>query len=106
MTCAHNARYRWTTGFQCEDCNTWFAKDSPTYRSGELLSSIWMVLNNLNVDSRRAGGSLLDDDADALQTRIGIGKKHENYEELIAEAEVIMARHTLTSDSASMGLSF
>lgn len=102
MTCSHNRRYRWTHGFQCEDCNTFFPNDSPTYRSGELLSSIWMVLNNINVDSRRAGGPLLDDDADALQDKIGIGKTHENYEELIAEAEVIMARHGKNKESASM----
>lgn len=93
MTCAHNQICRYTHGFHCEDCNTFFPKDSPTYRSSQLLSSIWMVLHNLQKP-----------DADAMRDKIGIGEKHENYEALIAEAEVIMAKYKVNSDSATFTL--
>jgi len=54
MKCNHKARIRYTHGFYCEDCNTFFDKDSPTYRADALLSSIWMVLHNINAESHRA----------------------------------------------------
>ncbi len=103
MECKHNQRCRYTHGFFCENCSTFFDKASATYRSGELLSSIWMVLHNISVGSRRAGGG---DDAEvaAMLEKIGIGKSHENHEELIAEAEEIMEKYGVDSDSAMMRL--
>ena len=55
IACIHNARCRYLHGYYCEDCDTFFHKDSDTYRSDELLQSIWMVLHNINVDLSRAG---------------------------------------------------
>lgn len=101
--CIHNARCRYHDGFLCEDCKTFFGKDSPTYRSDELLSSIWMVLNNINADRHRAGLESLEDVA-KLKEEIGIGKKHDNYEDIISRAEIIMAKHGKNSGSASMTL--
>ncbi len=100
-TCSHNHRTRYDTGFYCEDCLTFFTKDSPTYRSDELLSSIWMVLNNINAQRCRNNLKPLQDVAD-LKDEIGIGKKHLNYEDIILRAEVVMKMNGKNSDSASM----
>lgn len=101
--CRHNARCRYTDGFFCEDCGTWFSKDSPTYRNGELLSDIWMVLHNINAELGQAGKEYIEE-ITKLTDRIGIGIKHENYEELIAEAEKLMSKYGKNSESASFVL--
>ena len=103
VDCQHNQRSRYTSGFYCKDCDTFFSKDSKTYRSSELMSSIWMVLNNINVDRSRRGLPLCGDVA-ALKDEIGIGKAHDNYEDIIRRAELVMAKHGKTSDSAYMTL--
>lgn len=103
MPCIHNQRCRYTHGFYCEDCKTFFPVDSPTYRSDELLSSIWMVLNNINADRQQKGKPKLSE-VEAMKNKIGIGKKHENYEELIAEAETIMKKYHVTAKSATVTL--
>ncbi len=102
--CQHNQRCRYEHGFYCEDCKTFFGKDSSTYRKGELLFSIWMVLNNINVDEYRAGRKPIIE-VENIQEKIGINKQHENYEELITEAEIILAKYNKTSDSASIIIS-
>lgn len=99
----HNQRCRYSHGFYCEDCNTFFPKDSSTYRSDELLSSIHMVLNNINVDLIR-NNEEEDKDVREMMNKIGIGVNHENYEELIAEAEVIMRKYNKDADSAVVKL--
>lgn len=99
--CIHNARCRYENGFYCEDCNTYFDKCSPTYRGGELLSSIWMVLHNINVDRMRQ--SLVADVAvAAMEERIGVGKQHDNYEDIISKAEALIAVYGKNSESASI----
>ena len=99
MECTHNQRCRYTHGFYCEDCHTFFDKNSATYRSGEMLSSIWMVLHNINANSLQAGGPEIAE-AVAMRDKIGIGLHHEKYEALIAAAEEVMARHGVTAKSA------
>lgn len=100
--CIHNQRCRYTHGFYCEDCNVFFSKHSPTYRSSELLSSIWMVLNNINAARSRTNLPKLED-VDQIQNKIGIGVSHpDNFEELIKEAEIIMSRYGKHSESASI----
>lgn len=103
MKCTHSHRCRYTHGFYCEDCATFFDKDSPTYRSGELLSSIWMVLHNIDADSVGSGGPEILE-ALTMRDKIGIGKQHEDYEALIAEAEAVMAKYGTTSSSATLVL--
>ncbi len=98
MSCEHNNRSRFTRGFYCSDCDTFFGKDSPTYRSGELLSSIWMAVRNLGIE---LGGS---PEAKALCNRIGIGKKHDNYEDLIQEGLAFLAKHGQDEDAATVVL--
>lgn len=103
MGCTHNKRCRYTNGYYCEDCKTFFDKDSSTYRSTELLSNIWMVLNNINADYYRRH-NLNIGEVVALKEKIGFGKTHENYEELIADAEILMAKYKKNSKSASVTL--
>lgn len=103
MSCRHNARCRYTHGFYCEDCHTFFSKDSPTYRSDELLSSIWMVLHNINAELGQADKEPIEEVTE-LADRIGIGIKHDNYEELITEAEKLMVKYGKNSESASFTL--
>lgn len=99
--CVHNQRERYSDGYYCNDCKTFFSKDSPTYRQTELLSSIWMVLWNVNAERVQTGLIRLDE-VSALADEIGIGKLHDNYEELISKAEVLMAKHGKNSDSATV----
>lgn len=104
MTCIHDQRTRYTHGFFCDDCHTFFGEDSPTYRSDELLSSIWMVLHNINVKRFRASLPIDQEIAD-LKEEIGIDKKHDNYEDMIKRAEIAMKKHAVSSESASLVLS-
>lgn len=39
-----------------------------------------------------------------MRDKIGIGIEHNNYEELIAEAEFIMTRHGVNSESCAVVL--
>lgn len=103
IKCIHNDRTRFTNGFHCHDCGTFFEKDTPTYRSDELLSKIWMVLHNINADRMRKNKKRIVE-VDSMRDKIGIGKSHDNYEELIAEAEIITAAHGKNSKSATLVL--
>jgi hypothetical protein len=100
-TCPHNQRSRFTHGFFCKDCNTFFENGSDVYRSGELLSSIWMVLHNINVHSVRDGMGEAED-ALYMRNKIGIGLQHDDYEGIISEAEIVMEKYGKTSKSASI----
>ena len=95
----HNRRCRYTNGFYCEDCYTFFKKDSPTYRSSELLSSIQMVLHNINTRRKNK-----DEEVLKLKNEIGIGIEHENYEDLISRAEVLMRKHNCNAGSATIAI--
>lgn len=101
--CEHNARIRYTDGFHCEDCDTFFSVDSPTYRSDELLCSIWMVLRNINADQICNNLPIIQEVKD-MEEEIGIGIEHANYEELITKAEKIMAKYGKNSKSATITL--
>lgn len=99
----HNRRERYTHGFFCRDCQQFFSKDSATYRSSELLAAIWCVLHNLYCASCRAGIPL--EDVKQMRDKIGLGKKHSNYEEIIEEATRLMAKYGVDENSATHVLS-
>ena len=101
--CIHNARSRYTHGFYCRDCATFFEKSSAVYRKEELVKSIYMVLNNINAPLLREGRAGHKDVAD-MKEEIGIGKTHENYEDIIFRAEKIMSKHGMCADSAKITL--
>ena len=101
--CIHNARTRYTHGFHCRDCNTFFGKDSPTYRSDELLDTIFCTLHNENCRIKNSGGET-PKDIIAMLEEIGIGKKHENYEDVIARSVAIMHKHGLNTNDSIMVL--
>ena len=62
-----------------------------------------MVLHNINVQRSREGQDK-DADVKTMMDKIGIGIKHENYEELIAEATVIIEKYGKDSESATVTL--
>ncbi len=101
--CIHNKITRYTDGFYCNDCNNFFDSSSKTYRKSQLLSNIWMVLNNIIVDEHGKSGN---DIKEVLEMRdeIGIELQHENYEEIISKAEIIMNKYGKNHDSASIPL--
>lgn len=99
--CVHNKRKRYSNGYYCNDCSRFISKDSPEYRQGELLSSIWMVLWNINAERRQNKLPPFDDVAQLVE-EIGIGKRHENYEDLISKAEALMENYGKNSDSATL----
>ena len=101
--CDHNNRMRFTDGFHCSDCQTYFPKDSPTYRRDELLNSIELVLWNIHVDLRRAFGAETSD-ALEMSNKVRHGYSRDGYEDLIAEAEVIMRKYGKTCESATVVL--
>lgn len=104
MMCSHNQRTRYTHGFLCEDCDTFFSESTTTYRSTELLSTLWMVLNNIHVEVHRRDGVGVPK-ALLLRNKIGIGIEHEDFEDLIKEAESIMYEYGYTKDSAQVRIS-
>jgi len=104
--CDHNDRLRYDIGFHCYDCNEFFHKDSPTYRSGELLSSLWMAVHNQCVYLSRDDKKDTDEyrELDAMRDKIGIGKKHDNYEEIITEAESVLSKRNSSAESVNIYL--
>lgn len=101
--CDHNKRCRYAHGFFCEDCGTFFPKESATYRSGEYLSSLWMACHNINASALQAGKPEVPE-AIEMRDKIGIGKRHANYEELIAEAEAMLAKYGSHGEAATLTL--
>ena len=97
VACKHKARTRYTHGFFCDDCNTFFGSDTSTYRSSELLNLLHMVCHNLNVKHNSA--ELL-----AMGDKIGLGVEHGNFEELIAETEKLLERYNASSADATIVL--
>jgi len=63
-----------------------------------------MVLWNLNV-ARVREGKKKNPIITAMVDKIGIGIDHDNYEEIIEEAEMIMTRHGVNAESASVDIS-
>lgn len=103
MECSHNQRNRFTHGFYCKDCSKFFSKESAVYMSNEFLSTLWCALHNINAESICNGGPQINN-VIAMRDKIGIGIKHDNYEDLIAEAEAMLSKYGTTADSAIMEL--
>jgi len=102
MDCRHNHRCRYTHGYLCEDCRQFFPRDSVTYRSTELLSSLWMVLHNLDASSQQKGGPPRLD-AITVRDKLNIGGEFDpDYEALIAEAEAVMKKYGVNDRSADV----
>ena len=97
--CEHNQRTRYTTGFQCENCDTFFPKNSPTYRADEYINTLWMSVHNVNAKALQAGLPEIPE-AIKLRDEIGIGVKHINYEEVITKAEDFLALHGVNANDA------
>ena len=103
MSCKHNHRCRYFEGYFCEDCETFFPKDSQVYRETELPSEIGFVLHNINA-TRVREGLPIDDEVKQLCDKFFPILSDEDLDTLIAEAEVLMAKYGKNSDSATLTL--
>ena len=103
MICTHNHRCRYTHGFLCEDCHTFFPKESATYRSGELLSDLSCVFWNLNVDACRKGLPKRQDCLDMCD-RLNQLQPGGDHEALIADAELLLAKYGAKATDATVEL--
>lgn len=103
MKCKHNQRCRYTYGFYCEDCDTFFSKDSTTYRKDELMSNLWGALHNINAERGQNKIAHLKE-VHEMKEKIGIGVMHENYEGLIEESLTILKKHGKDENSATLTL--
>ena len=68
------------------------------------MSSLWMACHNINARALQAGKQEVAE-ATAMRDKIGIGVRHANYEELIAEAEAVLAKYGSHGDAAIFTLS-
>ncbi len=101
--CTHNNRCRYTHGYHCEDCNTFISKDSVYFRKHDLLNQYSMVLHNINAE-RGQKGLVYITAVKELQNLIDSKDVHDNYEQLIALAEAMVAQYGKTKDSATVTL--
>lgn len=101
--CTHNNRCRYTHGYHCEDCNTFISKDSDYFRKHDLLNQYSMVLHNINAE-RGQKGLVYITAVKELQNLIDSKDVHDNYEQLIALAEAMVAQYGKTKDSATVTL--
>ena len=62
-----------------------------------------MVLHNINVVKGR-NDELVDEEVLKISDEIGVGKKHENYEDLITRAEDVISKHGCNANSATVQL--
>lgn len=103
--CTHKHITRYDTGFYCNDCNLFFEKNSQTYRSTELLSTLWMILHNINA-KRSQNGLCKIDEVTQMKEKIGLDKEKyasfEDYEVIISEAELIIEKYNIYNNTATM----
>ena len=100
--CKHNSISRFTHGFFCLDCDTFFSKYSSVYMKTEMMSDIWMTLWNINVDLRRSGKKI-DKKICSMLDKIGIGKNHDkDYRKIICESNKLMNKYNKNSDSSTV----
>jgi hypothetical protein len=92
MGCIHNQRTRYADGYYCEDCDTFFHKDSAEYRKTEYMETLWMTLHNISVG--RHEGGLDSKEVEAMRDEIGIDncENHDNYEDIIKRAEKLIRK--------------
>lgn len=97
----HNQRIRYKSGFFCEDCWTWFSRDSDTFRRCELPSRLWCVVHNIGARASRAG----EDMPDVKEICDGLNQENEiARESWIVRAEHFIRLHGQDEHSASIEL--
>lgn len=64
LKCRHNARCRYTHGYQCEDCNKFIKQGTLEYFMTEGCSDIWMALHNRGIKG------VLHNDLNALKIKL------------------------------------
>lgn len=111
MNCDHKGQEAWTDGLLCLDCGKFFHISSAYYRSTQYLQDLWMALHNLNAERYQTKlahykGPVLEPypEVTAMRDKIDIGVKHANYEEIISEAEAVLAKYNYPVESVFVPL--
>ena len=101
----HNNRTRYSSGYYCRDCDTFFPKSGPTFQRTEYLTDLWMALHNINAIRLQKKLEELPD-VKAARDAIGLGPNRVgDYRELIKLAEETLARYQVKPDAAVRTLS-
>lgn len=90
--CTHENQCLYTHDFFCEDCGSFFPKDSATYRRHVHLTDLRLECHNVSARSWQASKVIVPE-ALALADKISAAGAPDNYEELIAEAESFLAKY-------------
>lgn len=75
---AHNQRTRYTTGYQCNECGMWVAKDSDEYQITERVSDCQIALHNIQAWCRR-NDKEVPDVVKKLDSRVEVIRKSGTY---------------------------
>lgn len=98
--CPHRHRCRFVHGYLCEDCRSFFPRESETYRRTEWPDELSMVLHNINVQIVREGGERIpeiDQAGDDLRPR-------PCPERAIVAAERMVAKYAGLAETATVVL--
>lgn len=102
--CIHNQRCRYTHGYYCEDCGTFFPKDSEVYKQTELPWDLSMALHNIDAERQQAeygdGPMIGVPECRELADRVR-NARGRMTDELIAECEAMLAKYGRNRDSAA-----
>lgn len=106
----HEHRCRYTSGFFCEDCLTFFATDSPDYLRYELPSTLGMVISNIAAVFHRAGQPVPENVRRLRDTlyRISFSDRRTTSdaerEAIVNEALIVAASYGKNENSADLTL--
>lgn len=95
----HNNRCRYTHGFKCEDCGTFFPIESIGYKRHEYPSTLWMAIWNYRAGITRKGGHVDEKEIEELIARCDglIKLPDESLLHWIAEIEKWLRQHRILS---------
>lgn len=93
----HNQRCRYTTGYQCDDCNNFFDKDSEEYLRTEGISNYSMSIHNIGVYFYRENTELPQDVIE-LKNQFDELTKKNCYEVPMDEIQSMITNHKLVKE--------
>lgn len=105
----HNERCRWTTGFYCESCDTFYAKNSPDYIRYELPEDLWFAVHNVAVVEFRRPGKPVPPQFDSVLNALHEVRRIDDADlraEILNIALRLLAAYGKNEDSASIPLKF
>jgi len=103
----HSRQCRYTDGFFCYDCNTFFPAASPTYRRHEEIGTLNMVIHNIGAACHREKKPRppeINVFHDRAEHKAVLAMTDEEVEALIADQLVFIHAQGETADSATVVL--